>query len=272
MDKFKSISRSNSSTPNKSSPRGLPESHIIQNRYQSYHRAEDFIKHLNKKYNSNIISSGIYDDAYYKSFKFKRQEPQEISLFKVSQFPKAKVNQELLEQQEILNAFNTIISESRPQSKSRPRSTIPVHKRSRTEKTSFSYQKTKLSFSEKREKCEKCQKKDCTCPKKIKDKFLKTILKKHLRALQKASSISVYGKARKNKYTAENKEKCVLKNTTFDEPNCKSTDSKHKVAKKFLKSPGKKDPEVSRSTLDQSIKILPLSLSQRKSKKQSKIF
>ena len=149
-------SRSNSTSPDKSPRRNLPLNHRVEDRHRSYSRAEDFIKHLNNKYTNQLQTVGKRDEAYVKTFRFRIQQPIMDSKFKVSQFPKAKVNKELLEQQEILNAFNQVSFESKTRCSSRQKTRSFVqNKRCNTAKVNFSYKKEKIRFDD---KCKDCKK------------------------------------------------------------------------------------------------------------------
>jgi predicted Zn-ribbon and HTH transcriptional regulator len=180
----KSSFRSNSEAGDISPTRNLPSSHQIEDRYKSYSRVEDYIKHMTNIYTTQIINSRTHDEAYLNTTRFRAQTPSDHSKFKVSQFPKAKVNQELLEQQEVLNAFNQPSFESRSRCSSRQRSrNIVLPKRSKTARLEFSYKKEKISLPE---KCPECKRNVCDCPKRIQDSFLKKMLRKHSRSLEKS--------------------------------------------------------------------------------------
>lgn len=265
----KTVVRSNSSSPNKSSSQALPEKHIIQDRYRSYHKAEDYIKHLNNIYNSHIVTAGVYDEAYLNSHQFRTQEPKENSKYKVSQFPRSKVNQELLEKQELFNAFNHISFESRPKSKMRPRSTMTgSHRRSITEKTSFSYKQVKQVLSK---KCKECHKDPCQCQQVVKDNFLKNVLKRHMKMKQKANETSPYGiiKNRQSLYIINNDEKVLFapsRSETYDELRNKTISLAKKTEKMLFKSIIKKNSNISQgSFIEQSMCISPVNITQRSS-------
>lgn len=267
MNNSKFSARSNSSSPNKSPTRGLPETHIIQDRYRSYHRAEDYIKHLNNIYNTHVASTGVYDEAYFNAHQFRIQEPHDYGKYKVSQFPRSKVNQELLEQQEIFNAFNHISLEARPKSKMRPRSTMNgTHRRSVTEKTSFSYKQVKHILNQ---KCEECRKIPCQCPKDIKDNFLKNVLKRHKKVMQKANNGSPYGNLnnRKSLYIIKNNDKKTLtpsRSDTYDELRHRTISWSKKNEKIIMKPSRKKRTPMSPTyPIEPSLCISPISISQR---------
>ncbi|OMJ94876.1 hypothetical protein SteCoe_1905 [Stentor coeruleus] len=266
----KTVVRSNSSSPNKSSSQALPEKHIIQDRYRSYHKAEDYIKHLNNIYNSHVVTAGVYDEAYLNSHQFRTQEPKENSKYKVSQFPRSKVNQELLEKQELFNAFNHISFESRPKSKMRPRSTIAAsHRRSITEKTSFSYKQVKQVLSK---KCKECHKDPCQCPQVVKDNFLKNVLKRHMKMKQKVCE-SPYGvtKNLKSLYIINSNEKSLFapsRSETYDELRNKTISLAKKTEKMLFKNIIKKTSNISQGSLiEQSICISPINITRRSSSK-----
>ncbi|OMJ66263.1 hypothetical protein SteCoe_36954 [Stentor coeruleus] len=266
MINTKTITRSNSSSPSKSSSQALPEKHIIQDRYRSYHKAEDYIKHLNNIYNSHVVTAGVYDEAYLNSHHFRTQEPKENSKYKVSQFPRSKVNQELLEKQELFNAFNHISFESRPKSKMRPRSTMAaIHRRSVTEKTSFSYKQVKQILSK---KCKECHKDPCQCPQVVNDNFLKNILKRHMKMKQNTSETKPYGII-KDFHTINSNEKAVFtqsKSETYDELRNKAISLAKKTEKMLFKSIIKKKSNISQvSFIEQSLCISPINITQRSS-------
>lgn len=262
MHKRNSLTTSASISPNKSPLRSLPETHIIQDRYKCYDRAADYIKHLTKIYNTQVANSGVYDQAYYNSYKFRVQEPKDQAKFKVSQFPKAKINQELLEQQEIFNAYNQISSE-RPKHRSRPKSTVPQsHSRSNTEKNSFSYKQVKLSVSD---KCENCHKIVCKCNKPVIDEFLQAILTKQKKNLEKINQGSVGEKLKaKKSEIIKNRNSFRVRASTFDDNSEKVFAAKRKSANFQKKSP-LKDNELSPGcTFDHSLSISPVNMFYRK--------
>ena len=264
MSITKSFIRSESPSPIKSG-KILPNNHFIQERYKSYNRAEDYIKHLNNIYNSHVVTSGKYDEAYYNSYKFRLQEPKENSKFKVSQCPKAKVNQELLEKQEIINAFNHITYESRPHTRPRPKSTIPSrHKRSSTEKASFTYKQAKLIDNE---KCENCHKIVCLCPKVIKDNFLNAMMKKQRKIMEKLSRNS-FGGYRNSEFIVNLKDNSIVfpgRSNTYENFTGRRISLKKKSTK-VLKKNQKKELFSPFSPFESSISISPVNLMYRKQK------
>jgi hypothetical protein len=262
--KNRSSSRYESLSPNKSPPRGLPDHHFIENRYKSYNRAEDYIKHLNNIYYSNLITSGVHDQAYCNSYKFRFQEPKENASYKVSSFPKSKVNQELLEKQDLINAFNHISFEPRPKTRPRPKSTIlPGHRRSSTEKNFFRYKMFKILPDD---KCPDCHKGVCQCPKVIKDNFLKIMLKKQKKIIAKIQKGGVFGNSiKKDHDIVIQNSKSPLVNIVHDE-NTEQYSALKKKSANFIKTSRRKKRETSNSSpLTQSINISPVSLSQKRS-------
>ena len=268
MQNRRSFSGSESLSPNKSPIRSLPESHIIENRYRSYHRAEDYIKHLNNIYNSHVVTSGIYDEAYYNTYKFRLQPPIENALYKVSQFPRSKIDKELLKQQELINAFNHISYENKSKNKPRPKSTLPQsYKRHSRERSSFSYKQVKLQVND---KCENCHKNVCQCQRQIKDNFLKSIMKKQLKIVEKPDSGSVYGKTRIDQYVIDTKniKFSPEKLENFDEIFDKQISLKKKRKfKGFRVSPKKNDLNFAIKPIEDSLNISSVNLSRRKSSK-----
>ena len=176
--------RSDSSSPEKSPPRNLPSNHLIEDRFKSYSKVEDYIRHLTNIYHNKISTKQTRDEAYFNTSRFRAQTPSDHSRFKVSQFPKSKVNQELLNQQEVLNAFNHLSLESKSRCSSRQRTRhLAITKRSKTARFDFSYKKEKIVLAE---KCQECKKLACSCSKKVNDSFLKNLLRKHCKSLEKA--------------------------------------------------------------------------------------
>lgn len=240
-------SRSSSVSPEKSPLRNLPQNHIVEDRYKSYSRAEDYIKHLNNIYTNNLQTTGKRDEAYIKTFRFRVQQPSLDSKFKVSQFPKAKVNQELLEQQELLNAFNhiTFDNKSRCSSRQKTRSLVN-HKRSNTARVNFTYKKEKISFNN---KCPDCKKLMCDCPKSIQDTFLKNFLRKHSKSIEKA------GIQKSQKHYR--KSLTITQNRFYERPET-VVDLKRKQLK-IKKNLLKKEIE-----LDESLRISPIHINTKK--------
>lgn len=242
-------SRSNSTSPDKSPQRNLPQHHIVEDRYKSYSKAEDFIKHLNNKYTNHLQTVGKRDEAYVKTFRFKLQQPTLDSKFKVSQFPKAKVNQELLEQQELLNAFNQITFDNKSRCSSRQKTRSLVHnKRSNTAKVNFTYRKEKINFND---KCKDCKKLICDCPKDINDTFLKNFLRKHWKSVEKAGIQNSEKKYRQS-FT-------ITQNRFYERPET-VIDLKKKQARVKIKK-AKKELEM-----DDSLRISPIHINIRENK------
>ena len=269
MHKRKNSIPSEASSPNRSPLRGLPDTHIIQDRYRSYHRAEDYIKHLNNIYNTQVVTAGIYDEAYFNSYKFRQQNPTENSKFKVSQFPKSKINPELLEQQEIINAFNHITLENRPRTRNRPKSTVPqTHHQSGTDRNSFSYKQVKIEACE---KCKDCHKIACKCSKIIRDEFLDKMLKKQNKIKNRILDGSLYGSTRKSQVIVEQlKRKSFgpLRSNTYDEMTESCTSIRKKTVKLYFKSPLKKEEVSPDSHFAQSLSISPVNMSYRRDGKK----
>ena len=267
MNNKRNLSDSESSSPNRSPTRCLPESHIIHDRYKSYHRAEDYIKHLNNIYNTNAVSSGVYDEAYIKSHKFRMQQSAENSIYKTSQFPIAKINKELLQQQEILNAFNQISFE-RPKSRPRPTSTLSkTYKRSITQRNSFSYKQVNLLLTDKCDNCHKCI---CQCSKDINDHFLKAIMKKHMKVIEKIKNNSGNKKMNTGLSIVDTKDIKISperRNTYYDSYDrqislnkaYKNTSFHNFHKKTFTNSPN--------SIMEYSLNISPLSINKRRRNK-----
>lgn len=240
-------SRSNSASPEKSPLRNLPQNHIVEDRYKSYSRAEDYIKHLNNIYTNNLQTTGKRDEAYIKTFRFKLQQPSLESKYKVSQFPKAKVNQELLEQQELLNAFNHISFDNKSRCSSRQKSRSFVgHKRSNTARVNFTYRKEKISFAD---KCSDCKKSACDCPKNIQDTFLKNFLRNHSKSIEKAG-IQKSEKKYKKSLT-------ITQNRFYERPETVVEIKRKQV--KIKKNQIKKELE-----LDESLRISPIHINSKK--------
>jgi hypothetical protein len=266
MFKSRTTSRSLSSSPHKSATSSLPETHIIQDRYRSYHRAEDYIKHLNNVYNSHVVTSGVYDEAYFSAFQFKSQEPKLNAKFKVSQFPRSKVNEELLQQQELVNAFNHIGNEERPKSRARPRSTIPrTVRRDSVDRTFFSYKKVRRLENE---KCDECGKSNCQCLKMVQDNFLKKALKKHLKIRQKSENGSDYGLKpnRPNVFVLEKREKSFL--LKEGERDGKEKISLNSKTEKHFTRVNKRINASMRMGIEDSLNISPVNISHREGLKK----
>jgi hypothetical protein len=190
MENKRRAGKSASESPPKSSGVLLPETHIVQDRYSSYSKAAPFIKHLHKKYLSEIAPTAVNDEAFKSTYKFQFQVPGSENKYRTSQFPKAKVCTELLTKQEMLNAYNTIGNDAKSRRKARNRTMTANNSRIHKKDQKFISYKT-VNFDQE-EKCKECGKRNCRCKNEVHDSFLEEAMKKHLELVQRTNSRSGY--------------------------------------------------------------------------------
>ena len=142
------------------SKKELPKNHNIEARYHSYERANDYIIHLSRVYDSALQKSSEYDFSCIESLKFKSKLPLLHGKFKLSCYPNSRLSKELLEKIAMINAYNNLsecnVSRSKVKNK--------TYSSSSPKSTNIQKESAKIKFSINNSSlCLKCKFSDCKC-------------------------------------------------------------------------------------------------------------
>jgi hypothetical protein len=154
MDYFKDLSPVNSKIK-------ISKDHIVETRYASYERANDYIKHITKVFDTTLQKSAEYDSSCVESLNFKAKLPQINGKYKISCFPNAHISKEITTKIALINAYCNLSELKVSKSKFRPKSTIfpdpPLPKKSPEKE----YQVNNTSRS--KNYCHKCNYSETSC-------------------------------------------------------------------------------------------------------------
>jgi hypothetical protein len=246
----------------------ISKSHITERRFSAYLKANTYIKHLNRIYESTHNPS-ISDKAYSLSKNFQVQTPSNLD-FKVSMLPKSQVSKELEEKTDLLHKYQNI-EEIRPRRKLATRSLTPVMKK-QVQQRDFRERKDlkqviQAITTERKNKCEDCKKTVCECIEKTEDSFL-----------QKFINSRIYQEIKKNKESraspcfvtvistrSKDSEFSVLQDKSigfsiFDDGSLTAINS---VGRSPFKSKSSKRTQVFDKNFDKLISVSPVSYSAR---------
>lgn len=154
----------------------ISKSHFTEKRFSAYLKANAYIKHLNRVYDSSQNPS--IDSAYSFSKNFRSQTPSNLD-FKVSLLPRSQISREIEEKTDLIHKYNKI-EEIRPKRNKVTRISTPMQKKSNNHSDLREKQGLKILIhsilSERNNRCEDCKKFVCECIEKTKDNFLKKFI------------------------------------------------------------------------------------------------
>lgn len=156
----------------------------LKERYRSYSRVEEYVKHMSNVFNSQVVNYGEYDEVHEKISKFRTQTPLIDPKFKVSHCP-YKVNEIfkiMYSQKETSIKSKEFRSNSILKKRIKKKSKV---NRSETHKKSFRSDKEKIMLQE---RCFRCFKIQCSCSKMMKNSFLNNLMRKSQEREQKLLS------------------------------------------------------------------------------------
>lgn len=139
----------------------ISKDHIIEARYASYERANDYIKHITKVFDNTIQKSKDYDSVCVESLNFKAKLPQINGRYKISSFPNVHISQEIIKKIAMINAYCKISEIKVSKSKFRPKSTLfldsPTNKNYTDKDVSLNYTSLSKNY------CLKCKFSETNC-------------------------------------------------------------------------------------------------------------
>lgn len=185
----------------------ISKSHFTEKRFSAYLKADTYIKHLNRVYDSSQNPS--IDSAYSQSKNFRFQTPTNLD-FKVSYLPRSHISREIEEKTDLIHKYHNI-EEIRPRRNKITRTSTPIQRRLNNHSNIREKKELKILIhsilSEKKNRCEDCKKFICECIEKTKDLFLKRFI-----------NSKIYKEIKKNKDKKENSCFVTFSPSRYKEP------------------------------------------------------
>ena len=154
----------------------ISKSHFTEKRFSAYVKADSYIQHLNRVYDSSQNPS--MDSAYNRSKNFRYQTPTNLD-FKVSLFPRSQISREIEEKTDLVHTYHNI-EEIRPRRSKIARTLTPIQKKLSPHSDIREKKELKILIhsilSEKKNRCEDCKKFVCECIEKTEDLFLQRFI------------------------------------------------------------------------------------------------